>query len=74
MNTCKTCKHWKSKADNPAYWDTDVRGCDSGKLVFACGGRDLDCVVVSEDYASAISINTGPNFGCVHHELSDKNL
>jgi len=58
LKTCDTCKWW---SDIELYGG--VRNCTSKKL--NQGGGDDELSAVGYD---VYSIETGPKFGCIHHE------
>ena len=66
MNTCDTCKWWgerQEKGGGTAVW-CEMRFCRHPKLD---SNEDLDGADVSsiDGYGD---IETGPKFGCIHHE------
>lgn len=69
MNTCDTCKHWKSHSElgyDPGYeWCREFGECS---LMEEAGPKsivELDRLVLIPDYGE--SVLTGPKFGCLHH-------
>jgi hypothetical protein len=78
MNTCDTCKHWK-RPDRSGFVDHDMIDCArSGYGLCAQPGEyaadqapaDGIYVAAGDFAASSGHLETGPKFGCVHHEHS----
>ena len=66
MNTCKTCKWWDKE---PFYsQDCPMRECKHPK--FGTDSRLSDGLAQAGMDAGYVNILTGPDFGCVHHELA----
>ncbi len=70
MNTCKTCKWWSKK--NP-HWgmmqgnvNLHLRVCLWERCDDTWRTQDAVCTLDSE------GIYTGPNFGCIHYEETQK--
>jgi hypothetical protein len=57
---CKTCKWWKPAVVVGTY-------CECPKIREDWGGECGDDELVY-DYSEGGGFQTGPNFGCVHHE------
>ena len=69
MNRCKTCGHWKRNTGS--YNSQRMGECDSAKWEYE--GRDLPDGVVYADYEGlSASLETGEDFGCVHHTANMK--
>lgn len=70
MKTCKSCKYYNKEYEDNPY-------CDSGKIVIFHPKYDTP-----KDFSSSIvaipnrgmRLTVGPNFGCVHHEESDRSI
>ncbi len=71
MNTCKTCKFWVSSWRGPIPVSRETRpnvgSCDCPKLKQGYGKSidHADEVVIEDD--EGWGIETGPDFGCIHH-------
>ena len=64
MNMCKTCGHWKR--NNGKYDSVRMGLCDSDK--WECDGEDLvDGVSYTDHDGYMASVETGEEFGCIHH-------
>lgn len=68
MTTCRTCKHWDSKHEQNRTDPTWNYSCPCLVL-----GKVLDIEIdqgpgYDAGGASVESIDTPPDFGCVHHE------
>ena len=63
MNRCETCKFWQPHE----FAESPMRVCQSSKVVETgpWDGED-DSLVYSYDEGGYFQ--TGPKFGCVHHE------
>ena len=62
MNTCDTCKHWE-----PPGEDKDHRGMgDCLNLLLQQEGQNS--LTAGEVWGQNLMPNTGPKFGCIHHE------
>lgn len=66
MNTCQTCKWWTL---------TDTREptmgrCDSAKVTDKWPEYDQVLESHDDDLSGKSHLVTGPDFGCVHHELN----
>lgn len=60
MNRCETCKYWES--------ESGFRGeCTHDKLN-ATIGPDLNGLYGYSGTGALVQIQTGGNFGCIHHE------
>lgn len=71
MNTCKTCIHWVASHLNEAEW---MKECRSPKLMesgdqYRNGFENARDVLIYS-YSEGGYFNTGPDFGCVHHQTS----
>ena len=58
MNTCKTCKHWVD------IWEDRIEIMGECYML-TDESENLDKCRV---YSDSEPINTGENFGCIHHE------
>lgn len=71
--TCKTCEHWKQSWRSGL--STDPKGpfgsCESPKIKqgYQYNAKDLlpDEAIVEND--EGWGMETGPDFGCIHHKL-----
>jgi hypothetical protein len=76
METCKTCKHWmpypdKHPSNRPSKAKTGGL-CQSEKLVEDWGhGYGADMLIY--EYSEGGGFWTGPDFGCVHHQVATAN-
>lgn len=69
MNRCKTCKWWGSVPDWMQY-PPPAGGCCQNYDKFLCGDGETypdDALVMIMGDMSVLW--TGPEFGCVHHEM-----
>lgn len=69
--TCKTCVHWDEEPDDHKdTCDLQIRACHhvavTGEIKNRHLGRHDLCYAMS-----GISIGTGPDFGCIHHQSKD---
>jgi hypothetical protein len=74
---CETCQHWGAKTD----WDaesssTESRHCGSPKIRYIQGSLHSSPMAPDEawywdtdDYSA--TFETGPEFGCIHHEMEN---
>ena len=62
LKVCRHCKWWGEEGDNPP-----MRGCNH---VTATGDDGLD--VHNGEPFNEGSACTGPDFGCIHHEIKDE--
>ncbi len=75
MNTCKTCKHWQPKneglpksARHKGFGGVHLcRKIPFGMEASKTNGIDIDAYIEGWD------VVTGPDFGCVHHQLKGLN-
>lgn len=69
MNTCSTCKWWRESYRHETKKST-FKGCDCPKLKQGYGNTSEDCAsdeaIIEDD--EGWGIQTGPDFGCIHHE------
>ncbi len=77
METCKTCKHWMPHSNkypkSHAREDKKAGGlCQSEKLVDDWGGGHGADMLIYE-YSEDGGFWTGPDFGCVHHQIATAN-
>lgn len=74
LGTCKTCRWWGGKE---LWRDTVLQPCTNPKLGCNEGDnyRDGKMVPAAHDEAGCSyvqsEIETGPDFGCIHHEVRD---
>jgi hypothetical protein len=79
METCKTCKHWMPYSDwhpNHAGEDKKAGGlCQSEKLVEdeRTWGHGYGADMLIYEYSEGGVFWTGPDFGCVHHQVATAN-
>ncbi len=74
MSHCETCKHWRPYASEfPNSFPTDgsVAGglCRNGKITEDYGGNYGPDMLVYP-YCEGGHFWTGPQFGCVNHEVA----
>jgi hypothetical protein len=69
MKTCKTCKHWMPYSDK---YPKRRALCKSEKLVEDWGDNYGADMLVYE-YSGGGAFWTGPDFGCVHHQVATAN-
>lgn len=62
MNTCKTCKWWNGDGNETQ------KECHCPKITYGVSPESPDgaCVIDYEYYNA--TFETGPDFGCIHHE------
>lgn len=63
MNTCETCKHWKS----PDRENTLYGICNAPSLDYEAEEKP-DGASPEDTYRYHAYFKTGPKFGCIHHE------
>ena len=73
MNTCKTCKYWTTiKGSSCSRKEADrLHFCNAPKIKYGYGIEECDIsddgVLIEED--EGWGMLTGPDFGCIHHEI-----
>ncbi len=72
MKTCDTCQHWREGAEWPGVSNMPLPGyhaCMCPKVMDGTPQTDDGAYVQNGDYASSgAQFETGPKFGCIHHE------
>lgn len=84
MNTCKTCKWWHKYtkvSEYDPYPEVTLSVGECKNENFGSSEINNDCTWLPKpnganacyDNNPAVTINTGPEFGCIHHEVRDEN-
>lgn len=85
MDTCKTCKHWKTEDNNLTWneitrpYDSDtyepmempfeVRECKHPQLLFCERPLEKNGFCVADGSQYFAGLYTAEDFGCIRHEL-----
>jgi len=62
MNTCDNCKHWEPPGEGS---DHRNMGACKNELLVKIG---VNTLTAGEVWGQHLEPNTGPKFGCIHHE------
>lgn len=82
MNTCKTCKHWKTEGAGhsdilrpidpdtyePMAMPFEVRSCEHPALLFCERPLEKDGFAIADGSGYMAGLYTAEDFGCVRHE------